>query len=106
MDKKKYHVSIASKEISQIPYGNNDDFTIYATDGEVSMLRRKMEKMHEADVASFWRAHVPIMPYHNDKANDIYDEGLTEAYQMVYELGDKQTKSHIESMGILSDRLM
>lgn len=106
MNKEKYFISVASKQIAQTPFENNNDFTIYATQGEVSMLRRKMDKMYEADLDSFWRSHVPIVPYHNDVPNDMYDAGITEAFQMVYDLGDSETKTHIESMGILNGRTM
>src|SRR5690625_6893396 len=76
MERKKYFVSVASGEISQVQFGNNDDFTIYATDAEVKDLRAKMDVMHNAEIKSFWRAHVPIMPYHHDKANDQYNAGI------------------------------
>lgn len=101
MERNKYFVSVASGEISQVQYGNNDDFTIYATDSEVRDLRKKMDVMQKAEFKSFWRAHVPIMPYHNDKANDQYNAGIQEAFQMIYHLGEEQTKSDIKSMGIL-----
>ncbi|HLR74380.1 MAG TPA: hydrolase [Virgibacillus sp.] len=104
MEKKKYYVSIASGEISQIQYQNNDEFIIYATDDEVRMLRAKMDNMHDASIGAFWRAHVPIVPYHNDQPNDDYDENITEALRMIYDLGDEETKSHIQTMGVLSDR--
>lgn len=106
MERKKYYVSIASTEISQIPYHNNDDFIIYATDHEVRMLREKMNNMYDANLGAFWRAHVPIVPYHNDQPNDDYDKGITEAFQMIYDLGDEKTKAHIETMGVLDERHM
>ncbi len=101
MDRKKYFVSVASGEISQVQFGNNDDFTIYATDSEVRDLRSKMDVMQAAEFKSFWRAHVPIMPYHNDQANDQYNAGIQEAFQLIYQLGDEQTKSNLKSMGVL-----
>lgn len=103
MEKKKYYVEIGSGEISQIQYHNNDSFTIYATDEEVALLRSKLANMHDASYNSFWRAHVPIMPYHNDKSNDSYDSEMVEAYQMLHDLGDDTTKNHIESIGILDE---
>lgn len=104
--KKKYYVNVQSREISQVPYGNNDQFTIYATGDEVKMLRMIMNKVYDADRSAYWRAHVPIVPYHRDKSNDIYDDGLTEAFQMLHDLGDSKTKEHIREMGVLSDRPM
>ena len=32
MERKKYFVSVASGEISQVQFGNNDDFTIYRSE--------------------------------------------------------------------------
>lgn len=104
MEKKKFYVNIGTQEISQMKYGNNENFVIHATDDEVMLLREKFNDMDQANFGTFFRAHVPIMSYHNDKSNDDYDEGMTGAFQMLYELGDNQTKEHIESMGILSDR--
>lgn len=101
MERKKYFVSVASGEISQVQFGNNDDFTIYANETEVRDLRAKMEVMHNAEIKSFWRAHVPIIPYHKDKANDQYNAGIEEAFQLIYQLGDEQTQSNIKDMGVL-----
>lgn len=101
MEREKYYVSVASGEISQIQFGNNDDFTIYATDSEVNDLRGMMDVMHQADVKTFFRAHIPIMPYHRDEANDQYNSGIQEAYQKIYQLGDEQTKENIKNMNIL-----
>ncbi|WP_067725651.1 hydrolase [Oceanobacillus damuensis] len=106
MEKEKYYVNIGTGEISQMEYQNNDEFVIYASMEDIALLRSKMENMHGASFDSFIRAHIPIVPYHNDTANDEYDDNLTEAYRMVYELGDNQTKAHIKSMGILSDNHM
>jgi len=106
MEKEKYYVSLASGEISQIRFGNNDDFTIQATADEVRLLRAKFDNMHDSEMGSFWRAHVPIMPYHNDQANDDYDREITEAFQMLFDLGNEETRTHITQMGILTDQHM
>ncbi len=104
MEKKKYYVNLQSKEISQIQYQNNDMFTIEATDEEVLLLRKKLDGADVAEYDTFWRAHVPIVPYHNDPSNDRYDRNLREAYQMIYDLGDDATRSFIEETGMLGDR--
>ncbi|BAC14277.1 hydrolase [Oceanobacillus iheyensis] len=104
MDKQKYFISVGEGEISQVRYQNNDDFVIYATEDEITLLRSKFEDMHESSFDSFKRAHIPFMPYHNDEANDMYDNTMTEAFQLLYDLGDEKTKNHIQTMGILSDK--
>ncbi|UJL45129.1 hydrolase [Virgibacillus sp. NKC19-16] len=103
MEKRKYYVNIGSGEISQIKYDNNEEFVIHATEDEVRLLRSKLENMHDASFNSFWRSHVPIMPYHNDKPNDDYDSNIAQAFQMLYDWGDERAKSHITEMGILKD---
>lgn len=103
MEKKTYFVDIGSGEISQTKYQNNDSFTIRATPDEITMLRAKLRGMDDSAMQTFYRAHIPIMPYHNDKGNDRYDAGLVEVYQMLYDLGDESTKEHINNIGILED---
>ncbi|MEN2768322.1 hydrolase [Ornithinibacillus xuwenensis] len=106
MERKKYYVNVGSGEISQIKYDNNDSFTIYATDDEVVMLRAKLDNMAVDANRTFFRSHVPIMPYHNDKSNDDYDAEMVEAYRILHELGDETTKQFINSIGILGDNHM
>lgn len=104
MEKEKYYVNIASGEISKIHYENNGSFTINATTDEVKMLRMKMNQMQDAEVGSLQRASIPFVPYHKDQPNDQYDAGLIEAFEMIYELGEEDTKSDIISMGILTGK--
>ena len=101
MQKKKFYVNIGSGEISQIKYDNNEDFVIYATEEDAQLLRAKMNNMDNASFRSFFRAHVPIWAYHNDKSNDDYDANMTEAFQMIYNFGDEATRTHIDSMDVL-----
>lgn len=93
-------------EISKVPHGNNDVFTIQADDDEIRKLRGVMDQMHASDMSAYWRAHIPIMSYHHDKGNESYDHAFTEAYRLVYELGDEKTKQHIVEMGILGNAPM
>ncbi|MGM8211938.1 hydrolase [Virgibacillus sp. W0430] len=104
--KEKYYVSLASREISRSRYHNNDDFTIYATEDEIEQLRSKLDAMYHADFNAYWRAHVPFMHYHNDKANEAYDGQVTQVFQMLYELGDEKTKEYIAETGVLGDASM
>ncbi|WP_337969980.1 hydrolase [Virgibacillus salexigens] len=104
MEKKKYYVNMGTGEISKLKYDNNEDFVIHATDDEIVLLREKLNEADASGIRTFFRAHIPVVPYHNDPSNDEFDNELMEAYRMVYQLGDEQAKSHIESMGILGDR--
>lgn len=106
MEKKKYYVSMASGEISQIKHGNNDEFIIHATEAEVSSLRQIFNQRETADLGAFLRAHIPIREYHHDEPNDNYDSNMKQAFQMLYNLGDESTKKHIESIGVLGNNQM
>ncbi len=105
MERKKYYVSIKTREISKTKVGDNDDFTVFATDAEIQSLRNKLDHIEGAEMAAYWRAHIPILPYHNDKGNQAYDEQLREALQMVYDLGDKDSRQFIAESGILDNGL-
>lgn len=101
MERKQYYVSIASKEISEVRIGNNDDFTIQATADDMKELKQIFSEMGAAEMETFLRSHVPIVPYHRDKGNDHYDAALSEAYAKMYELGDEQARSFISASGLL-----
>ncbi|RDW20986.1 hydrolase [Oceanobacillus chungangensis] len=100
MEKNTYFINIGTGEISQIKNENNFALIIQATAEEVNQLRRKMDDMHDSSFDSFIRAQIPFLEYHHDQANEQYDKNLTEAYQLIHQLGNSQTKAHIESMGI------
>lgn len=98
----KYFIGISNGTITQKNADQNAAYTIYANDEELKEIRRKLEKMEDASLSSFLRAHIPIKPYHEDPQNDAYDDGLNELFQMLYELGDEQTKDHIRSLDTFS----
>lgn len=104
MDKKTYYVNMQAREISQIKFQNNHHFEIKASRDEVEALRRLLNKVYDADRDAYWRSHIPFVPYHQDSANDQYDESFTEALQLIYQLGDEKTKMYVESTGVLSNR--
>ncbi|WP_173915784.1 hydrolase [Halobacillus sp. Marseille-Q1614] len=103
MSKKPYYVNIGTKEISINHDGNNDDFIIYADEYDLLLLREIFDEIDNADTRSFYRAHIPFQPYHQDMDNDEYDDGMKGAFRMIYELGDEKTKNHITEMGVLED---
>src|SRR5699024_1277999 len=104
MERKKYYINIGSQQIAQTSFENTDTFKIYANDDELRLLRAKMDNMDGANISSLFRADVYILAYYHDQPNDDYDEQLTEAFQMIYELGDEETKQHIDQIGVLGDR--
>lgn len=103
MEKNNYYINIGTREISLNHDANNDDFIVSATEDEILELREIFDQMYNADIRSFFRAHIPAQPYHQDQSNDDYDVGMITAFRKIYELGDEQTKSHITQMGVLEE---
>lgn len=104
MDKKTYYINVQAREISQVPFENNHHYQIHATTDDVEQLRRLFNQVADADRDAYWRSHIPFVPYHQDLANDQYDEAFTEALALLYELGNEETKSYIDSTGVLTNR--
>lgn len=105
MEKQKYYVQMGSGEISRVKYHNNDEFVIYATEQEIVQLREAFDEANASGIRSFFRAHIPAVPYHNDAANDEYDSDMARAFKLVHDLGDEKTRAHIQEMGILNTYL-
>lgn len=103
MEKEKYYVNIPHQVIGKNRYSDSD-FTVYATTEEIRELRKILNSIEEAESDTYWRAHIPFMPYHNDPSNDRYDRSYTNAMKIIYEIGDDSAKNYIEESGILSDR--
>jgi|SRR5699024_9034133 len=104
MSRKTYYVNMQAREISQVKFQNNHHYKIEASNDEVNELRRLLTKVYDADVDAYWRSHIPFIPYHQDMANDQYDEAFTEALQLIYQLGDDQTRTYIDTTGVLTNR--
>ena len=103
MEKKTYYISVGSRGISQIKTATPFELEIEATEDEIRTLRGMFDEVYSEDWVGFFRAHVPYMQYHFDRPNDSIDNGLQNVYKMLYELGNPETRRHIESMGILNN---
>ena len=103
-NRKEYYIDLPSHQISRNGEFSPWTFKIEASEGEIIRLREYFDLEHEADVGSFYRAHVPYIQYHYDRPNDHYDQNLKKVYELIYELGDSDTKQFIESTGVLDEK--
>jgi hypothetical protein len=104
MVKKTYYISLGSGEISQSSTASTWNYKIEATDEEIVQLREHFDQIYSSDWQGFLRAHVPYVEYHYDPTNDAYDETMYKVYEIIYQLGDSETKQHIDEQGILKLR--
>ena len=101
--KRNFYVSIASGEILEEPVEQEGQFKISATDKEVALLRSFLKENYTADIQTYLRSHVPYREYHKNTGNAKYDDTMKEVYALIYELGDKEARQHIASMGFLGE---
>lgn len=100
MDKKTYYVSVQADTILENQGDAAYEFEIQATQDEVNELFDLLEEKREFEDATFIRAHIPGVPYHQDLENDGYDEALRKIYARIHTLGNDEAKRTIESMGL------
>ena len=100
MDKKTYYVSVQANTILENEGAAAYEFKIHATPEEMNFLQDMMNEKMEFDDATFTRAHLPGMPYHQDVENDDYDDSLKQIYKKIYEYGDEAAKKTIASMDL------
>ncbi|OLN21663.1 hydrolase [Domibacillus antri] len=98
LEKQPYYIQIANGEIQSKPDVSPWNFRIFANEKEIHDLREMFNAMNGADSGTFWRAHLPSIPYHLDADNDQYDRRMMAVYDKVYELGDDEARSHIKKM--------
>jgi hypothetical protein len=102
LEKKPYYVNVESGEILPIKTASAFQFEISASEEDVWKLQKKFEEIDSAATDTFYRTHVPYVPYSDDPDNDRYDQKLKEAYQIIHDLGQNETRKFIESMNILN----
>ncbi|MDP4172267.1 MAG: hydrolase [Bacillota bacterium] len=101
--KKTYYIDVGSGEISQSASSSSWNYKIEANDEEIIELREYFNQNYSTEWQNFYRAHVPYVQYHYDRENDSYDQTSQKIFQMLYDLGDEETKQHIQSMNILPE---
>jgi hypothetical protein len=99
--KNTYYIDVGSGEISRNATSSTWSYKIEATDDEITKLRELFDQNYSNEWGTFWRAHAPYVQYHHDRENDSYDNTIQQVYSMIYQLGDEEAKTHIQSMSIL-----
>lgn len=100
--KRSYYVDMRSGDILEDPtLEESAGLRILATPDERTELQKSFDENYDDDVATFTRSHTPFKQYHNDPEDAQYDRSLQKVYAKIYELGDLETKQHIEKIGVL-----
>ncbi|MFY0544597.1 hypothetical protein [Brevibacillus sp. H7] len=101
MEKHRYYVSVQAGTVLPNQGDAAYEFEIDATEKEVEELMKLFEQREAFLFDTFFRAHIPAVPYHYDLENDVHDQTLHDIYRMIHQLGTEETKNHIHSMGLV-----
>jgi hypothetical protein len=102
MRKKRYYVSVSAGTVMENQGDAAYELEIEATEQDVLALQELFEQKNATDFDTFFRAHIPAVPYHYDRENDDYDAHLKKIYSLMYRVGTDETREHIKSMGLIS----
>ncbi|GGH87732.1 hypothetical protein JOD43_004027 [Pullulanibacillus pueri] len=103
MEKSNYYVKVGTGEVLPDKTMSEWEFEIQATPEQASMLEEALRDADKESWENFFQAHIPIKEYSSFHQIDDYDHNLKHAYEAIHALGTKETKEHIESMGILDE---
>ncbi|MDF2958829.1 MAG: hypothetical protein K0S39_564 [Paenibacillus sp.] len=106
MPKAAYYVSVANgliEDATTLQDASNQayEFVVHANEEEIRELRRLLDKQQSDEEDTLKRAPIPYKSADHDKATDRYNVDMLSLYNTIYHLGNKETKKHIENMGIL-----
>ncbi|WP_113930269.1 hydrolase [Bacillus sp. P14.5] len=102
--KRSYYVDMRSGDILEEPsFEESAGLHILATPEEREDLKRFFDDNYDDDVSTFFRSHIPFKQYHDDPQDANYDKSLQQVYARIYQLGDTETKRHIEKIGVLDE---
>lgn len=101
MEKRPYYVSVQQGRVLPDKTATPYEFEILATEEEAEALQKLFEPMPAQDFANFTDAHVPYIPYHQRKTNDVIDNQLSKIYEKIYELGTSETRQFMEEHNYL-----
>ena len=101
MEKLTYYVSVQAGTILEEQGDAAYEFVIQATPKEADQLQELLDLKQESEDETFWRGIMPAVPYHEDQANDEYDDSLRGVFERVYRLGTQQTKEFMEQSGMI-----
>jgi hypothetical protein len=108
MERRPYYVTLRSglntAELREEKGDAHFDFEIQATSEQAHELMDLIERGAAHDFAGYAHSHIPFADLTQKKTElDVtrYDDTLNEIYQKIYDLGNDETKSQIEKLGIL-----
>lgn len=97
-EKKIYYVSLNPKEINEIPTLTEPQFKIEATTEEYHRLHMYLTRCIEYEESEPSNLLTPLNNPEDEGMGEKYNEDLNTIYNIIYDLGTKETKAEILKM--------
>lgn len=98
-DRKTYYVAVGARQILEDREAAAFEFAIHANDEELTKLQESFEELQDAEEDNAFRfSELPSVS--DDPEDPTYNVLFKNIYRQLYELGNEETKRHIESMNI------
>ncbi|WP_391116552.1 transposase [Psychrobacillus sp. L3] len=94
----KVYVSVTNKKVFSYPDESPWEFEVVANREIIPVFQKLFEQLSTVEASNFWRAHIPIRLYHEDRENDQYDRRMKKIYALIHEFGDEESKIFIEQL--------
>lgn len=98
MKKYKLYVSLTDQRIYTYPDDAPWEYEIAVPKDYIPVFYRLFEQMKELEWRNFYRAHLPYIPYHNDKNNHDIDLRNKKVYALIHEFSNDETKEFIQEL--------
>jgi hypothetical protein len=99
-NRKTYYVAVGARQVLEDPEAAAFEFSIHANDEELNKLLVLFEEIQDSDEDN--ALHFSGLPtVSDDPENETYNVLFKDIYQLLYQLGTSETKSHIDKMNIV-----
>lgn len=98
MDKCRLYVSVTDQRIYHYPDDAPWEYKVDVQREYIPIFKRLFEQTNELEFQNFLRAHLPYVPYHNDRNNHLIDLRTQKVYALIHEFSDQPTKAFIEKL--------
>lgn len=98
MSKHKMYVSIVNQKVYSHPDDSLWEYEVEVPQQYVKVFNGLFDQTAELEWRNFLRAHLPYIPYHNDRDNHEIDLRTQKVYALIHEFTDTKSKRFIEEL--------
>lgn len=97
MEKRAVYVSVANLTCNFQP-GPSYEFVLHMEPLQARVFAKIFRQMNQLELPNAFRAHLPYIPYHEDRVNHEIDHRLKKVYTLIHMFGDEEAKKFVEQL--------